>query len=182
MVRDGGSVRMIGSIDFILKASGLYVPPLIGLAVNPLGRFQPCNDCCGPDDCGGCTVPTPSDFLATIAGVGNVGCPTCEDDLNKTFFLERYATCFWRSDTFYIAEGSGGVCEHLVRLLAGAIQNRFEVALVLIEPLSVIKRWEKSWYPQPVPCKDLQDENIPGFSSTFAYCYLSAATCHITAA
>ena len=103
---------MLDPINFIRNVSGLYVPPLIGLAVNPLGRFQPCaGDCCGGDTCFGCSNE-PETLWVDMPGLidNDPNCPEGGEGCliyDGTFLLSRSGPCKWIA-TYYNGCDNGG--------------------------------------------------------------------------
>jgi len=85
--------------NFIRNASGIYVPPLIGLAEHPLGRFQPCGsgNCCAPAPlaCGNCWSGTqPTTVWADIPAFEDNVCEECSG-YEQTVLLSRVNECTW---------------------------------------------------------------------------------------
>ncbi len=184
---------MFDPIDFILNASGLYVPPLIGLAVNPLGRFQPCpsESCCEGVSCNHCADNTMSEsYEAVIDGVTNTACSTCVSEHNKTFILDQpVLACGMGFETDF-----GGFCmtritlevEFLlflgeyftyVRMRDYDFEGEFE---------ELVRLWvfRKSYATSLIPCEVISGEDIPLLSyQDFAggECGGGSTTCTLTA-
>lgn len=175
--------------DFIRRASGLYVPPLIGLAVNPLGRFQPCGEgnCCGS---GGvfpcwCFEPWPEEFGVDIAGIVDKVPPRCEvcDALNDTYVIPYYGLFCGASDSWApspcpnIGPGSTDI-----QLLLGATTVRvgFLSGTASFPPPHASEAlFEGSWGGGN--CGAISGLGVPLTSYVAGECDMSGATCTITA-
>ncbi len=178
---------MIDSLDFIRKASGFYVPPLIGFAANPLGRFQPCADCCGAPSspCSLCTTGTAAyNYSVVVAGVtGSAACLTS----NGTFVVTK-TLHFGCLGGPYCIGCTGGTCGWIggggdfpfVSLIVCKTATNWEIR-VPVRPTftgGVYVLFKKS-YGAAVDCLGLSNESIPPVAG---FCGWGGATCLVSVA
>ncbi len=145
---------MFDPIDFILNASGLYVPPLIGLAVNPLGRFQPCGtgNCCE----GGCCLRVAFSTVASCLG--------------GTYNLAQIDATTWQCSAYNACFSSN---PQLLKVVVTESEGTYYVTVTVDG-----HTWEKSYVSAPDVCA-FSSESISHDSS--GGCNSSTATCTLTA-
>ena len=70
----------------------------------PLGRFDPCPNCC-EEECQHCNDTPPNNLTASIDGLTDSDCENCEDTLNGQEYVLQLlplpATCWWVYDPDY---------------------------------------------------------------------------------
>lgn len=180
--------------NLIRRASGLYVPPLIGLAGK--WKFLPCGEgnCCSgaaPQCCGG---SQPDEWSVALAGLVDDHCPC--STYNNTFVLAASGTCEW---DLYLDAMS---CPYETYGMTLSLQAYFTypptvhsifVKLVREFDNDWVAWWFKTFPDAGFSCLNLSNEDIPLYApvpsaqcrswrSPFpACCDESAATCHITA-
>lgn len=156
-------MRVIGE-NFIRKSSGLYVPPVIGLAA--LGRFQPCTDCCPPIECEFClTGFMPREYSVVIAGLSDDGPRPCSQ-FNATWIAVHVGSpCARRVDlgTFIVCD----LHEHLHWLIVQARETpessptEYEIIAGILSLHGNPVAFRKSYGTTKPDCEALVDEDIP---------------------
>lgn len=157
--------------NFIRRASGLYVPPLIGLPWAPW-RFLPCFGCCVAGSAMCCMADPPDEFAVTLEG-GGAGplCEhtypdvTCADYLDRTYVIPVTSQCyglirFWTLECYPPTFPNGYIVISVGAAPDFPIWVTMCYSLSLFEPLIVV-RWIKDNPDENQDCKSFVDVEIP---------------------
>jgi len=146
----------------------------------------------------------PDGWLVELSGIVNENCDDC-GDLNGEYVIDQWdSPCcngHWGFAPPYIPVGSRKCCRYYnFPSPICDVFKRIEIQLYYVRPtiwftVSVLSRdssvcsvdlgsgpvFRKTWYPDFIPCHELDQEDIPlGYDDMFNRCNASNATCLAT--